>query len=197
MDIPLQLKLIFGIIGSILAIYYAVPYIIDIIKGKTQPHLYSWLVWTILQVVGSFAHFSDGGGYGSLPLAVGALSCLTILLLSFKYGTKNINRFDFICLVLSFISIYLYFIIKNPLATVILIVIADTIGFLPTMRKGFEEPYSETLSTWSISFTSNFLGLLALQRYTTVTVLYTSVLMVTNLVMFLILYFRRKIISNT
>jgi hypothetical protein len=196
MEISNDIKLILGIIASILALAYAVPYIIDIIKGKTQPHLYSWFVWTLLQVVGSFAHFSHGGGYGSWSLAVGAFCCFVIFLLSFKYGTKNITRFDFICLTLSILTIFLYFGIQNAILAVIAIVIVDCIAFLPTMRKGYEEPYTETVSAFQILALSNFISLFALQTYSFITVFYTLVLLFTNTFMILILLYRRNKVAK-
>ena len=60
--------------------------------------MYSWLIWTILQIVGVAAQLKDGAGYGAWALGVGAFFCFAIFLLSFKYGTKNISKFDLFCL---------------------------------------------------------------------------------------------------
>ena len=90
----MEIKLFFGVGSSILAVVCFAPYIKDILSRKTEPHRYSWLVWTILQTVGVMAQIKEGAGYGAWPLADGAVFCFSIFLLSFKYGTKNISKFD-------------------------------------------------------------------------------------------------------
>ena len=95
----MEVKLFFGIVSSVMAVVCFIPYFRDIFLRKTEPHAYSWLIWTILQVVGVLAQLKDGGGYGAWALGVGAVSCFIIFLLSFKYGTKNVSRFDFLCLI--------------------------------------------------------------------------------------------------
>ena len=97
----MEFKLFFGIASSILAIVCFIPYIRDILKRKTEPHTYSWLIWTILQTVGVMAQLKEGAGYGAWALGIGAFFCFAIFLLSLKYGTKNISQFDTLCLLAS------------------------------------------------------------------------------------------------
>lgn len=62
---PMDFKLIFGILSIVVAIVCFLPYFNDIFKRKTEPHMYSWLIWTILQGVGVAAQLKDGAGYGT------------------------------------------------------------------------------------------------------------------------------------
>jgi len=48
MIITMQAKEILTVIAIILMFASYIPYTLDLIKGKTQPHIYTWLVWTIL-----------------------------------------------------------------------------------------------------------------------------------------------------
>ncbi|HEY0907996.1 MAG TPA: hypothetical protein VGE35_01465 [Candidatus Paceibacterota bacterium] len=188
----MELKFVLAIASSILAIIVFIPYFIDIFKQKTQPHLYSWLIWGILQIVGTAAALKAGAGFGSWALGVGALFCLLIFLLSFKYGTKNIHRSDLFCLIAAFVAIGMYFLVENPLYSVLLVALTDFIGFLPTFRKAHQEPWSETFSTFFLSAVANVMSLAALEAYSLTTALYLSSLFVTNGVMCLILYFGRR-----
>lgn len=176
----MEIKFIFGIASSIIAVICFVPYIKDILARKTEPHMYSWLVWTILQVVGVMAQIKDGAGYGAWALAVGATFCFLIFLLSFKYGTKNISRFDIACLLASFCALVVYLFIANPVWAIIAVALIDFVGFLPTFRKGYEEPFTETLSTFVLSAIANCLSLVAVQNYNVTTVLYLVSLLLTN-----------------
>lgn len=153
----MNIKFVFGIMSSIIALVCFIPYIRDILKKQTKPHIYTWLIWSILQTIAVITQFKDGGGYGAWGLTVGVIFCFSIFLLSFKYGTKDIKKFDIFCLIASFIIIGFYLISKNPLVTMILVTTVDFIGFLPTIRKGFNDPNTETTSTFALSAISNIL----------------------------------------
>jgi hypothetical protein len=185
------MKFILGLISSIIAVIVFVPYFWDIFKKKTQPHMYSWLIWGLLQLIGAAALFKGGAGYGALALFVGAILCLGVFVLSFKYGTKNIKRFDVLCLVGALFALVLYVFVKNPLYSVILITVVDFTAFLPTFRKGYEEPYSETRSAFLLSACSQILTLFALEHYSFTTVLYVASLFITNSILVAILTFKR------
>ena len=176
----MDIKLIFGLLSTVVAIACFLPYIRDIFRLKTEPHMYSWLVWTVLQFVGVAAQLKGGAGYGAWALTVGAFFCGAIFLLSFKYGTKNISKFDIFCLVAALCAIGIYVFIENPMWASIVVALVDFVGFLPTFRKGFEEPFTETASTFVLSGVSNVLSVVALQHYSVTTVFYIGTLCFTN-----------------
>lgn len=192
----MEFKLFFGLASSLLAVVCFLPYIWDILRRKTEPHMYSWLIWTILQIVGVAAQLKDGAGYGAWALAVGAFFCFAIFLLSFRYGTKNISRFDLFCLVASVGAIGIYLFIDNPVWAIIVVASVDFVGFLPTFRKGFEEPFSETSSTFVMSAIANGLSILALQNYSVTTVLYIGSLFFTNSSFATMILARRRFLKN-
>ncbi len=192
----MDIKLFFGIASTILAVVCFIPYFQDIFRRKTEPHTYSWLVWTILQTVGVMAQIKEGAGYGAWALGVGAFFCFAIFLLSFKYGTKNISKFDLICLFASLGAIVIYFSIENPIWAIVAVSLIDFVGFLPTFRKGYEEPFTETASTFLMSGTANVLSLIALQNYNVTTVLYIASLFFTNISFVIMILLRRKLLKK-
>lgn len=192
----MEIKLFFGIASSILAVVCFAPYIKDIFLRKTEPHRYSWLVWTILQTVGVMAQLKEGAGYGAWALAIGAVFCFSIFLLSFKFGTKNISKFDIACLLSSFCAIAIYFFISNPIWAIVAVASIDFVGFLPTFRKGYEEPFTETTSTFIMSASANVLSLIALQNYNVTTVLYIASLFLTNSSFATMILWRRKVLRS-
>lgn len=192
----MEFKLIFGLLSSFLAIVCCIPYLKDIVKRKTEPHMYSWLVWTILQGVGVAAQLKDGAGYGAWALGIGAVFCFVIFILSFKYGTKNISRFDLFCLISSVGAIGIYIFINDPIWATIVVAVVDFVGFLPTFRKGFEEPFTETVSTFIMSGIANLLSIIALQHYSVTTVLYLGSLFFTNSSFSTMILLRRKLLKK-
>ncbi len=188
----MEVKLILGIVSSLLIIPQAVPYIRDILRRKTEPHIYSWFIWGTLQMIAALSQLKGGAGYGSWALIAGGIFCYTVCILSFRFGTKNITLFDRFCFVASLLSIGVYLFLENPLWAILFVTCIDLLAFLPTFRKGYQEPYTETASTFAISALANVLSILALQVYSTTTVLYMAVLFATNTIFTVMLLVRRK-----
>ena len=188
----MEIKLIFGVASTVLSIAAFGPYLYDIFKGNTKPHMYSWLVWAILQTIGAIAQVRDGAGYGALVLTLGAVICVSIFILSFKYGTKDISVFDKWCLFFAIGAIILYFFLHEALLSVILISIVDFVGFLPTYRKTFNDPSSELWSAWALAGGGYLASIIAMGHYSAITLLYTLSAFIGNFILVSIILIRRK-----
>ncbi len=168
------------------------PYIRDTLKGKTTPHIYSWFVWFFVTGIVFALQISAGAGVGAwVSFAVAAI-CLFIFLLGLRNGNKNITVSDTVCLVLALIALFLWLVVKQPVLSIILLVSGDLLGFIPTVRKAWVKPYSETLFLFESNVLSNGLGILALQRYSIVTWLYPASWTLANLLFCLALIMRRR-----
>ncbi len=192
----MNIKIIFAILSSLVGISCFVPYILDIFKGKTKPHSYSWLIWMILQIIAAISMFSIGVGWGITSISIGAVLCGFVFILSLKHGTHNIKTFDKICLMGALVAISVYFFLHNPLLSVLIVAIVDFVGFLPTLRKAYEEPYTETLSTYILSFISTILALFSFSIFTFENSLYLTSLIITNAVCAVVIIFRRNNLNN-
>jgi hypothetical protein len=188
----LSYKTICGIISAALNIACFIPYLRDTYKKTTKPHIYTWLIWTILQVTGTIAMYNSGAGMGTLSLAIGAVFCAYVCLLSLKLGTKNITTFDTICLIGALGATAIYIFLKDPLLSIILISIIDFTGFLPTLRKAYAEPYSETLAMFALFAFSGVFSVAAIASYSLVTLLYPLTLIAINILATVVIYMKRK-----
>jgi hypothetical protein len=185
-------KTVCGVIATLISMASYIPYLRDLFARKTQPHTYTWLIWTILQITGTVAMFSTGAGIGAMALAVGSVFCIFIFILSLKYGTKNITVFDTICLIGALAAIGVYLFLHNPILSVILISLIDFVGFLPTLRKAYAEPYSETLSMFALGVVWSGFNLIAISTYSISTTLYPACIMFANGLCAALLWIRRK-----
>lgn len=185
-------KIIFGLISAIIGVISFLPYLKDIFARKTKPHIYTWLIWTIIQGIGVIAMIIDGAGAGSWALVIGTLFIFFIFLLSFKYGSKKITKFDTALLISAIIAIIIWIIQKDPLISVILICIIDFAGFIITYKKIYKEPESETISLYFMYALSNMFALFAMSQYTVITSLYTTFLLCANSFCVLLIIFRKK-----
>ena len=100
-----DIKIYLAIISTAIAIFAATLYIKDISQHKTKPHIYSWFVSFCTIFIAATIQFTNGSWHQSLSLSVTFLLNTIILLLAFKFGTKNINNFDksYLC----FLRLYL------------------------------------------------------------------------------------------
>jgi len=116
--------------------------------------------------------------------------CLIIFLLSLRAGDKDIVRSDVVLLVLSLTSLFLWLVVKQPVWSVILINTAEVLGFVPTVHKSWNRPYSETLFTYELSIFRQ--ALFALQAINILTALTPITWVTVNVVITAILVVRRK-----
>jgi len=75
--------------------------------------------------------------------------------------------------------------------------VIDVIGYVPSFRKSYQEPWSETLISWILFSASNIFAILALKEYNLLTVTYLAAITSANIALFLICFFRRKFIPKS
>lgn len=191
-----NIKLILSILTSLITVIGFIHYFKDIFSKKTKPHLYTWLIWTITQSTATLALWHGGGAFAVLSLTTGTVLVIGATLLCFKYGSKNITLSDTLCLIIALLAVIVWWQLKNPLLSVFMISAIDGIGYIPTYRKSFKEPWSETLSYWAVMALTSILTILASSQYNYLTVTYLTVLTLSNITVLTICYFRRKNISK-
>src|SRR5262245_28245295 len=103
-------------------------------RGKTKPHAYTWLIWTITLGTAMAGLFRGHGGCVALPIGSGTFLVFVTFLLSFKYGTKNITRSDAVTLIAALGAVVVWWQLKNPLAAVLMVSLIDVIGYIPSVR---------------------------------------------------------------
>jgi hypothetical protein len=192
MDIKLFFA--FAAIAGLIIGYY--PYFIDIFRKTTKPHAYTWLIWAITQGTATVAAFYGGADWGVIGLAGGTLFVVLVFLLSFKYGTKNISRSDTVILLLALSAILVWWLTNNPLLSVVMVTVIDGMGYIPTLRKSWAEPWSETLSFWLAMAIVSVLTILSLGKINWLTAPYLTMLAVLNMLVLVVCVFRRKTVPK-
>ena len=177
------MKEVLGTITIVLAIIGHAPYIKDTFKGKTQPHLFTWVIWSLVVSIAFLVQWTNEGGAGSWGTGVTALLVIIIAVLSIRKGTGDITKLDKVLFVSALIAIIPWYITKNPTVSIILISIIDACAFLPTIRKTMNDPSSETLITYVLNVARHGLSIIALSKLSFVTVLYPVYLLIMNIVM--------------
>ena len=192
----MDIKLFFFILSLVVGMAAFYPYIRDTLQGKTQPHIYTWFIWVITQGVATAGAWYGGGGWGAVNLMVGTMMVVLVFLLSFRYGTKNITTADTLVLVAALFAIVAWLGLRSPLLAVVLAAAIDFAGYIPSYRKSFAEPWSETVTTWLGFALATIFAILALDAYNPLTLTYLAVIAVANLILAILCLVRRPFVPR-
>lgn len=187
-----EVKTIISIIAVLLTFIGYAPYVRDTISGKTKPHVYTWFIWGLVTAIAYGLQVSAGAGVGSWVTLAVAIISFFIFALGLRNGKKDITRADTGFFILSFVALFLWLVVKQPVLSVIFVSSIDLLGFVPTIRKSWNKPYSETLFSYELNTFRHGLSVLALQRYSIVTWLYPVSWVFANGLFSVILIIRRK-----
>jgi hypothetical protein len=187
---------IFGIISTLFMLASRATYFTSIFKGRTKPHVFSWLIWGTLSSIGFAAQVAEGAGPGSWARGFSAATCFMLVVIALIMGEKNITRSDWITLGIALLTVPLWVMTKTPVWSVLLVCLIDTAGYLPTIRKSWERPFQEAWEGYALSTGSAVFALLAVEHYTLSTWLYTAVLSLSNSSMATFLLMRRRHLSH-
>lgn len=189
-------KLIVSIIAILLTFVAYAPYIKDIFRGKTKPHVFSWFIWGTAVAIIFALQLEAGAGPGSFITLSVAIISFFIFFKSLKNGTEIIKKIDIVFLALALLAIILWLVVKQPVISIILLTSIGILGFAPTIRKSWGDPYSETLSTYVISAFRHSLSVYALAEYNIVTYLFPVTWVIANALFAILLVARRKVVSK-
>jgi hypothetical protein len=181
-----------ALLATALTLLSFYPYIRSIMRKETKPHVFSWVIWGVTTCLVFAAQLSGGGGIGAWPTAVSGLISLGIAMLAYRCKSDvRITRLDWICLMGAFASMGIWIFTADPLWAVIVLTVIDTLGFLPTIRKAYHQPFEENMTMYVIVFFRNLIGMLALETYSTTTLLFPAVMSLTIVIAVPLILFRR------
>ena len=188
-------KVLLGLTAVVIGFIGYAPYIRNVLRGKTKPHAFSWLVWGLLETIAFFAQLVKGGGAGTWVTACSASITLFIAVFALRQKDKQIRPTDWIALTGALIGITLWQLSNDPLLAVISIVVADALAFAPTFRKSFRRPNEETLTEYFLSCIKWLLSIFALGSLSFTTWLYPASLAITNGAFVILCLIQRKRLS--
>lgn len=192
----MNVQLILTAIAIALTVIGYIPYILNTLKGKTKPHAFSWLIFSLITAIAFFAQIFKGGGVGSWLVGFSALACFVIFILALVKGTRRFDKLDWTLLLGALFSVVLWMLTSEPLLSVIIVSIIEIIAFLPALRKGYYRPHEETLFTYLVNAIRFTLGIIALSIFSITTVLFPATVVAVNIVFVSVLVYRRRVISS-
>lgn len=197
MQDALALKAVASGAAFVLTFVLFVPYIQSIRARTTIPHVLSWAIWGFGTLVVCAAQLADGAGIGAWP--IGFSACITCYIAVLAYRVRDaitITRNDWLLLGLAAAAIPAWAMTTDPFWAVFFLTLADLLGFGPTIRKAYAQPYQEHAGFFALGALRNVLVLIALENYSWTTTLFPAAVGVSCLLVALFLYIRRQYVPK-
>jgi hypothetical protein len=147
----MSLVAIAAFLSTALAIYCTFPYVLAILKGKTKPHQFSWLIFSIMNGIVLFSQYFAGGRESVLISLIFFLGSIVVFLLSLKYGLHDSSRWDRVLFVFALCTIVIWLITKSNDVAIWLTLIIDLAATSMTILKIKNQPDSEDPIPWIIA----------------------------------------------
>lgn len=181
-----------GAVSIVVGVVAHGVYILKIAKDEIKPHPLSWFLWGFVTAVAALAQRAKGGGPGSWVTALTAIACILIGLLSLSKVDRWFSSIDWGSLALGVLATFFFAFANNPNAAAMFATAADVLGYTPTIKNGWNQPYSDSeLCFWLNSF--KFIpALYALDAYSIATWLYPASLVIMNGSVAIVLRVRRN-----
>lgn len=154
-----------GLFAGALAILGYVPYIISILRGKTRPNKATWFIWALVGGLLAFSYLAEGDRNAIWQPIGYFLGPLITAVLSIRYGYSVWTRLDKICLIVAIISVIPWVLSKDATFTLLINVLIDLVGAIPTVIKSYREPETEDLTAWFIFFAANTIQIFAISTW--------------------------------
>lgn len=151
------------LIYLLIIIFGSASYIIGIrqmLKNQYSPSTFSRVVWVLLSF-NSFAGIllSKGSSSSILLGLIFLIGNILICAVSFRKGANKIGYTEYFSLVILSVSILIWVFYDAPLINLLLSLFAHFIGGIPTYKKVWLDPKSESFGFWSLFFIASLLSL--------------------------------------
>ena len=174
-----------------------VPYILSIQRGRTKPHVFSWVIWALATFVVFLAQLAGHGGPGAWPIGVSGVITGYIAVLAYrKHSDRAVTRADWVFLVIALAALLCWLLTSNPLWAVVILTGVDLAGFAPTFRSAYIKPYDERMGFYFLGAVRNALAISALEQYSVTTVLFPAAVGVACLVFVAMVACRRYLLTQ-
>ncbi len=181
----------FVYLAAVISIIGTTGYVRDTLRGVTTPNRVTWGLWGIEGVLAFVVEMQQHVGLAAGMTLLFGLIPLLIVTVSFRghHGVWKIGAFDVFCGALSLVGVAFWAVIHEPTVALISFVVADQLAGLPTIRKSWLVPSSETAWTFFTGVINTAITVLSLRHFTTAGALFPGAIFVTDLVIWSLVAF--------
>ena len=157
----------FVLVGAALNVVGLASYVRDTLAGRTRPNRVTWALWALAPLIAFAAEIQQGVGLSSIMTFMVGFGPAVVLGASFvsRHGAVRIGRFDLLCGSLSILALVMWLITGQGNVAIAFSVAADAFAAVPTVRKAWNDPGSETWLAFACSAASAAITLLTIQEW--------------------------------
>jgi hypothetical protein len=188
---------LFGGMGSAVSLLSVIPYGLAIWRGTTRPHLFTWLIWSVVTIIAAAGQFVAGAGPSAWCTAAVAFTCFLTFVASIFRGEKGWTKSDWFFLAAAFSAIPIWLLADDPTMSICLLTVIELAGLAPTVRKTLHDPWSENLPYFALCVLKYSLALLALTKWSVAVAIYPAVNVAATAGLCLLILVRRQLLAKT
>ena len=143
------MKAALTVASSALTAVAALPYILEIMRGRARPRVASWGIWTVVQAVGTVSAFTARQLPGACYTLFCAAGCAAVVFLGWRHGSRDFGPLDAVCVALATEGVALLAVAAAlprlvPMSWAVAVSVAtDFLAYLPTFRHAWLRPDEE------------------------------------------------------
>ena len=169
-----------GIAAGFLSLIDPIPYVRDILRGRTRPHRGTWFIWSALGATAFASQLADGASWSLAMVGVQTLSMTLVLALSLPFGTGGVGIVDLSLIGVAALGILGWALSDEPVVATSFVVAADAAGVALMLPKTWRHPWSETLSTFVLASVAGLLSAVGVGAWDASLLLYPAYFAVAN-----------------
>ena len=175
----------FVILGALFTVAGSTSYVIETVRGRTQPNRVTWFMWAAAPLLAFAVEIQYGVGLRSLMTFMVGISPLAVFMASFvnRSARWRVGAFDYACGALSAAGTLGWLLTRTGLVALGASIAADLVAGVPTIVKAWRRPESETAGAYVGATANAAITLLTVRHFTTAEVAFPLYILVIGLVL--------------
>lgn len=175
-----------------LSVLGAYGYVRDTLRGTTAPNRVTWSLWGVEGVLAALNEVQQHVGLAAIMTLMLGLVPIVVVVASFRnpHGVWSIGPFDVVCGLISLTGLFAWLFVHEATLALVTFVVADQIAALPTLRKSWFAPATESPRVFFLGALNCFITILTLPALTTAGVLFPGCIMVMDFLLAALIFSR-------
>jgi hypothetical protein len=182
---------VLGVLAGVCAVANTLPYIRDIVRGRTRPHRGTWLVWAVLAVVVYESQRADGASWSLFMAGAQALLTSLVFLLAVRHGEGGLSVTDVLLTATAAAGVAGWIACDKPIVATASVVVAAAM----MTPKTYRDPGSETFASFALASIGGAFATAAVASADPALVMYPAYFCVVNAAIALLIHHRRAVLA--
>lgn len=189
----LDVKGLCGLLAGIISIFAFAFYNLSILRGITKPNRATWWILTLVGMIIVVSYYAEGARRTMWVPVTYIIGPFIVALLAIPYGVGGWTIFDRACLSGAGLSLVIWFLTGSVLIVLLMNLLMDFFGIMPTILKSYLRPKEEDVTAWVLSTIASVFNLLAVERWEFAIAVYPVYMLIGNGIITLLLFLSPRV----